>query len=76
MMHSENSNNEYNFKKHQKHKSHEKRGESKREINSNILIGLQQGTNENNKAVLNETESYNNNSVKKGIINLKMKCTR
>ena len=76
MMHSENSNNEYNFKKHQKHKSHEKRGESKREINSNILIGLQQGTNENNKAVLNETESYDNNSVKKDIINLKMKCTR
>ena len=76
MMHSENSNNEYNFKKHQKHKSHEKHGESKREINSNILIGLQQGTNENNKAVLNETESYDNNSVKKGIINLKMKCTR
>ena len=68
-MYPENNNNEYNFKEYQKHKSHEKQCQHNSEVNNNILK-VQQDTNENIETI-NETEIYDKNSVRKGIINLK-----
>ena len=69
-MYPENNNNEYNFKEYQKHKSHEKQWQNNGEVNNNLLR-LQQDTNEHNETSINEAESYDKNSVRKDIINLK-----
>ena len=55
---------------HQKHKSHEKNRQNNSELNSNILR-VQQNESEHKETVVNETESYDKNLVRKDIINLK-----
>ena len=67
----ENNNNEYNYKEYQTHKSHEKQWQNNSELN-NSKLRIQQETNENNETTINETESYDKNSVRKDIINLKI----
>ena len=67
----ENNNNEYNYKEYQTHKSHEKQWQNNSELN-NSKLRMQQDTNENNETTINETESYDKNSVRKDIINLKI----
>ena len=55
---------------HQKHKSHEKHRQNNSELNSNILR-VQQNESEHKETVVNGTESYDKNLVRKDIINLK-----
>lgn len=55
---------------HQKHKSHEKHRQNNSELNSNILR-VQQNESEHKETVVNETEGYDENLVRKDIINLK-----
>ena len=62
--------NEYNLKEYQKHKLHEKQRQNNSEVNNSILR-KQQDTNESNETTVKKTESYDKNSVRKDIINLK-----
>ena len=69
-MYPENNSNEYNLKENQKHKSHKKQRQNNSEVNHSILR-VQQDTKESNETTVKETESYDKDSVRKDIINLK-----
>ena len=66
----ENNCNEHNVNEYQNHKLHEKQRQNNSEVNNSILR-KQQDTNERNETTVKETESYDKNSVRKDIINLK-----
>ena len=57
-------------KEYQKHKSRKKQIQNNGEVDNSILR-VQQDTNESNELTVKETESYDKNSVRKDIINLK-----
>ena len=65
----ENNNNEYNYKEYQKQNHMKKQWQNNSEVNNKLRV--QQDTNGNNETKINETKSYDKNSVKKDIINLK-----
>ena len=63
---------ENNKKEYQKHKLHEKQWQNNSEVNN--ILTVQQNTNENNETTESYdsyNESYDKNSVRKEIINLK-----
>ena len=66
----ENNCNEHNVNEYQNHKLHEKQRQNNSEVNNSILR-KQQDINERNETTVKETESYDKNSVRKDIINLK-----
>ena len=66
-MYPENNSNECNLKEYQKYKSNKKQRQNNSEVNDSILK-VQQDTNE---TTVKETEDYDNNSVRRDIINLK-----